>query len=62
MTGVGHRDTAGCEQKDAFTDPFLMTINSEGATSDEINSPLCLVGFHHRQVEDDGTRRGTAGC
>ena len=31
-----------------------MTIDGERATRDEINSPLCLIGLHHRQVEDDG--------
>ena len=31
-----------------------MAIDGIGATSDEINGALSLVGLHHRQVQDDG--------
>ena len=44
MAGVGHCDAAGCEQKDAFADALLMTIDGEGATGDEINSTLGRSG------------------
>ena len=53
MAGVGHCDAAGCEQKDAFADPLLMTIDGEGATGYEVNSTLGLIGLHHREVQDD---------
>ena len=54
MTGVGHCDAAGGEQEDALADALLVSIDREGATSDEINSTLRLVGLHHREIEDDG--------
>ena len=36
MTGVGHGDAAGGEQEDAFADALLVSIDREGATSDEV--------------------------
>ena len=54
MTGVGDGDAAGGKQENALADTLLVTIDGEGATSHEVNSPLRLVGLHHREVENDG--------
>jgi hypothetical protein len=47
-TSLGNNlDTAWGEQKNAFADALLVTVDRIGATCYKIHSPLCLVRIHY---------------
>ena len=45
-------DDAFQEKENAFSNTFLVTINCKSTSSNKINCSLCLVRFHHCQIQN----------